>query len=196
MSSISADCFVVINGPQDGAEFPIVRAPFYIGQDPGCAVRIRLDTAVRPFHAAVSVVSEGYRVRKTNSGPVFVNGNRTGALRSRIVRSGGTVQVGNTLLAFESAPGGLASRSRGIVTESDFVWAVRRAVLFLVSLLSTFVTGLTWIVRRLLGSWLAILSVLVLLYLFWPWFHSVVQMALYTVYYRLIWRLIGQILGS
>jgi hypothetical protein len=120
------DAIVVIHGPEDGAEYPIVRAPFYIGSDPSCAVNIRLDEAVRPFHAYVTAVPEGYRVRRFDTEPVYVDGKGTGRFRSRVVRSGGQIQVGNTLLCVECALDGLASRSYGVGTESDLIWAIRR----------------------------------------------------------------------
>ena len=70
------DCFVVINGPEDGTEHPVVRAPFHIGRDPSCAAGVSLDTGVRPFHALVTVVADGYRVRRNDGAPVFVDGKR------------------------------------------------------------------------------------------------------------------------
>ena len=55
---VRPDAFIVVNGPQDGTEFPIMRAPFNIGQDSTCAVNVRLDGAVRGFHATASQVGE------------------------------------------------------------------------------------------------------------------------------------------
>lgn len=120
-----ADVFEVVNGPEDGAEFPVPRTPVDIGSDPGCGVHISLDPDVKWFHARVTVVSDGYRVRRLTGGPVYVNGKRAGVIRSRIARNGGIVQVGNTELALRCASGGLAGRSVGLPSESDLGWLLR-----------------------------------------------------------------------
>jgi len=120
------DHFVVINGPEDGAEFPITRTPVYIGKDPQCAIILRLDNAIEPYHARITVVSDGYRIRSIGGAPVFVGGKRVGTLFSRIVHDGEFVQLGNTFLALECAPDGLAVRSHGMPTESDIVWLFRQ----------------------------------------------------------------------
>ena len=178
------DCFVVVNGPEDGTEFPIVRGPFYIGHDPSCMVNIRLDPAVRSFHALVSVVSDGYRVRRSDETPVYVNGRRAGMFRSRFVRSGGCIQVGQTTLCLECAPDGLASRSFGMVTESDFAWAVRSGARSLFRLGRGLLRFLSTVFGRLLGSWVAIGAIMALLYLTWPQFRYTVQRVAYYLYYR------------
>jgi hypothetical protein len=121
------DYFVVINGPEDGAEFPIARTPNYIGSDPHCAVNLRLDSDIEPYHARVTVVSDGYRIRGIGGAPVFADGKRVGSLFSYILRDGEFVQAGNTLLALECAPDGLASRSRGMASESDIGWMLRQS---------------------------------------------------------------------
>ncbi|MCL4691313.1 MAG: FHA domain-containing protein [Candidatus Hydrogenedentes bacterium] len=166
-----ADSFVIINGPEDGTEFPVVRAPFHIGSESACPVQIRLDMNVDDLHALVTVVSDGYRVRRTSRNPVFVNGKRTGSLLSRIVRNGGTIQVGNTLLAVDCSPDGLARRSRGIVYESDFGWAIQTAGRATARAVRNVFTWLYELVRRLLSSKLAIASILFLLLVFWPSFR-------------------------
>ncbi|MFO7975406.1 MAG: FHA domain-containing protein [Candidatus Hydrogenedentota bacterium] len=120
------DHFVVINGPEDGAEFPITRTPVYLGNDPQCAINLRLDNAIKPYHARVTVVSDGYRIRSIGGAPIFVDGKRVGTLFSRIIRDGEFVQVGNTFLALECAPDGLAVRSRGMPSESDIAWLMRQ----------------------------------------------------------------------
>jgi hypothetical protein len=190
------DCFVIVNGPQDGTEYPITRAPFRIGQDPNCAVNLRLDTNVRPYHAQGSVVSEGYRIRRLDAAPVFVNGKRVGAVRSRIVRSGGTVQVGNTLLILECAPDGLASRSRGIMAESDLAWALRHGVLRVRRFLRAAWKTARFVLGRLLTSWLAIAALLLLCYVFWPWFRDKVDDMAFFVYDRIVNGVISRLTGS
>ncbi len=120
------DTFEAVNGPEDGTEFPVTRSPVDIGADPGCGIVLQCDRDVQRIHARVTVVSEGYRIRKRQGGgAVYVDGRRAGAIRSRIVRHGGIVQVGNTELALQCAPDGLASRSHGLPQESDIGWAVR-----------------------------------------------------------------------
>lgn len=122
---LQPDAFEVVNGPEDGTDFPVTRTPFDIGCDAGCGVMLRLDPEIKRYHARVTVVAEGYRIRRLANGPVWVDGRKVGIVRSRIVRSGGTVRVGGTDLCFVAAPEGLASRSYGMPTESDFGWALR-----------------------------------------------------------------------
>ncbi|MBI1317807.1 MAG: FHA domain-containing protein [Candidatus Hydrogenedens sp.] len=123
----AGDCFEIINGPEDGTEFPIARAPFDLGSDPGCGVSIRLDDTVPRFHARITVVAGGYRVRRISDTALFVNGSRVGRVRSRIVRAKDVITAGRTELCVRLAEGGLASRSYGLPTESDASWAVRVA---------------------------------------------------------------------
>ena len=121
------DTLTVVNGPEDGAEFPITRAPFSIGQDATCAVGLRLDNTIQRVHARATSAADGYRIRGATGAPVYVNGKRAGMARSRILRSGDSLRIGYTDLVLECAPDGLASRSRGLVLESDLVWTLRRA---------------------------------------------------------------------
>jgi hypothetical protein len=191
-----SDCLIVVNGPEDGVEFPIVRAPMHIGNDPLCAAHLSLDSGVRPLHALVTAVSDGYRVRRVGTGTVYADGKPAGMLRSRIVRTGGTVQVGETVLVLECAVDGLARRSRGLVTESDFGWAVQRVL----HAGTRSVTGLVRFVGRMAGrilsSWLAIAAVLFLVYAFVPgaraWVNWVLGSAYSFVYYRVIAPLMSQ----
>lgn len=181
-----ADCFVIVNGPEDGTEFPIVRAPFNMGSDTSCAVQVRLDQDVTDLHALVTVVSDGYRVRSTGRGPVLVNGKRTGTLKSRIVRNGGMVQIGHTLVAVDCSPDGLARRSRGIVSESDLGWAVQAGAVRLWRFGRRSIYLLFDLLRRILTSWLAIASILFLLFLFWPAFQHRVMGVVWYVYYSIL----------
>tara|TARA_R110001592_G_scaffold138144_2_gene356734 strand:- start:615 stop:1202 length:588 start_codon:yes stop_codon:yes gene_type:complete len=122
------DMLEVINGPEDGTEFPISRAPVIVGMDLGCDVNIRLDEAIELFHARLTVVSDGYRVRKIRGGRLSVNGKRAGVLRSRILREGEILEVGNTEFYLRCAPDGLARRSRGIPSESDAFWMLQTGI--------------------------------------------------------------------
>lgn len=187
------DCFIVINGPEDGTEFPIARAPFNIGQDPSCAVNVRLDTTVRPIHARATLVSDGYRIRSKEGVPVYVNGKPAGTIRSRIVRSGGVIQLGHTLLVLECAPDGLAGRSRGIDTANDFVWAAREGAHQFARLARAALRVALRTAARLVTSWMGVVAVLILLYTFWPWFHAWVNYLLQSVYYHLINSLIRRV---
>lgn len=119
------DRFEVINGPEDGTQFPVTRTPVDLGSDGQCLVHLRFDGKVDPVHARISVVEGGYRVRRCGRGAVLVDGRRTGRVRSRIVRHGGIVTVGGTELCLQLAGHGLASRSYGLTFESDSSWVVR-----------------------------------------------------------------------
>jgi len=180
------DRFIVVNGPEDGTEFPVIRAPFHIGSEPSCRVSIRLDSAVRPLHALATVVSDGYRLRRLDRTPLFVDGKRAGMLRSRIVRSGGTVQVGQTLLVVACAPDGLARRSRGIVTESDLAWFAKHLIGKLVAAVRGLLRWVLGLFGRLITSWLAIGSMLFLLYVFWSPLRWRVNHFFSWLYYRVI----------
>ena len=190
------DCLTVLNGPEDGTEFPIVRAPFNIGRDPACSVNVRLDVDVRPFHVLVSVVSDGYRLRRLEGGPVYVNGKRTGLVRSRLLRSGGVVQVGSTMLTLECAPDGLARRSRGLVFESDLAWLLRAVWKRVWRLTRGVFRLVATIVGRVLGSPLGITAALVLAYLFVPPFQRAVNGVAYMAYQKLILGVLRQFLSS
>ena len=183
----SIDSFVVVNGPEDGMEFPVVRSPFNIGRDASCTVNVRLDTAVRNIHAHVAVVSDGYRIRRADAAPVYVNGHRTGMVRSRVARSGDLVQIGQTVLSLDCRPEGLASRSHGIVAENDVVWAVHKGSLALYGLVLGLLQFLRAIFGRLVGSWLGIGAVVVILYLAWPWFHDWATYVFLRVYYMIVY---------
>lgn len=128
MTPVQHDTIMIINGPEDGTEFFVSRAPILVGTDPTCGVNIRLDANVQPVQAQLTPVGEGYRVRSNSNAPVYVNGKRAGGVRSRVLRPGDKLRVGHTLLALQCAPDGLASRSRGLVLESDLAWALRKGV--------------------------------------------------------------------
>lgn len=163
-----ADRFEIVSGPEDGTEFPIVRTPFDVGADPSCGILLRLDQEVRPVHARVTVVAEGYRIRRLGNGPVWVNGKRAGIVRSRVVRNGGIVRVGRTDLCFVAAPEGLAGRSYGMPQENDLSWALR----LLLRWCTRFVPGLFRFLHESFGGTLKlILPVVALLFAleyFWP----------------------------
>lgn len=178
---VSTDSLVVVNGPEDGTEFPIVRAPFEVGRGPECAACVTLDVAVRPQHARVWAVSDGYRVRRTTHCAVYVDGKRAGRFRSRLLREGGTLQVGHTLLALQCAPDGLASRSHGMVLQSDAAcfahWCAGKT-LGAAGLLAKALRGI-------LHNKLLLAGALVALYLFWPAFHGLVNGLAGAAWYRI-----------
>jgi len=153
------DLFEVLNGPEDGASFPLVGARADMGSDPDCHVLVRLDPGVMPRHARVSVVADGYRIRSLERPCAVVDGKPAGLIRSRIVRHGGTVRVGQTELALVCAPDGLASRSRGLPQESDLSWALRISAVHVTAFAMALWRGL----RRLLGRLLVPVVLLVLL---------------------------------
>jgi len=125
MSAEYTDSFEIVNGPEDGVAFPIIRSPFNIGTSADCAVYLTFDKKVFPVHCRVTVVSGGYRVRSTAGTPVYINRKRSGMVWARIARSGDTIQIGETSLCVVCAPDGLAKRSIGMPTESNLVWLVR-----------------------------------------------------------------------
>lgn len=122
----STDAFIVVNGPEDGAEFPITQAQFVLGGAADCAINVGLDESISDYHARATVVSDGYLIRATGPAPVYVNGRRAGLIVSRIVRNGGRVQMGGTMMVCRCAPEGLAHRSRGVRHANDLAWALRK----------------------------------------------------------------------
>ena len=189
------DTLVVLNGPEDGAEFPIARTPVHLGSDPSCHVYLRLDTSIQPRHVLITVVSEGYRVRSLDMPTATVNGKPAGPIRSRILRPGGPRQVGRTVLTVRGAPDGLAKRSRGLPHESDLGWAVRRAF---VGLGQRAVRLGWWVWERLkmlTTSGKAISLLLVALYLLWDPFRSWVNSAGRHIYHQIILPILEQIQG-
>ena len=119
------DMLEIINGPEDGTEFPINRAPLIVGSDFSCEINVRLDEAVQRYHARLTAVGDGYRVRKIHGGNLAVNGKSAGVIRSRVLREGNILTVGNTEFYLRCAPDGLARRSRGLPVENDVVWSLR-----------------------------------------------------------------------
>jgi len=173
----TGDCFEIVNGPEDGTEFPIARAPFDIGADPGCGVSIRLDDAIVRFQARITAVAGGYRVRRIADAPVWVNGSKAGRIRSRIARSKDIIKVGRTELCVRIAEGGLASRSYGLPTESDASWALR-------ALVRTLRKTIGWVLGLARGGVFSKLlfaaAVLAVASFFSPWVR-------YYVFYALDW---------
>jgi hypothetical protein len=80
----------------------------------------------------------------------------------------------------------LASRSHGIVSESDLGWAAQQAGRWLWDSVKSGVNLLFTLLGRIVTSWLAILSIVFLLYLFWPWFRFNVQVLFYRIYHAII----------
>ncbi len=165
------DNLQVINGPEDGTDFPIIRSPFYIGSDPHCEVTLVMDGTVEPLHALLSVVSEGYRVRRISPSPVWVNGKRVGRIFSRILRDGDMLRVGDTVLVLQCSREGLASRSIGAVSESDLGWLVRRTARFLVQGVRSVVSFTAWLIRSLFSSWWFFVGLLIAAYVLSPTFR-------------------------
>jgi hypothetical protein len=176
------DCFEVVNGPEDGATFPIVRGPFHIGSDPLNAVHISLDDDVAANQALVSVVSDGYRVRRVGRAPVYVDGRSAGYVRSRVVRDGGVVRVGNTELMLAAAPDGLARRSRGAVGQSDAAYAVQQTGRLAVRVARGVLSLGGYLLAQLLSHWWLVLAILVAMYFTWPAFHWQVRGYLNAIY--------------
>lgn len=188
----TTDTLTVVNGPEDGTEFPLSRAPFMIGRGAACAVNLRLDGSVEQVHARATSASDGYRVRGTTSAPVFVDGKRAGIVRSRILREGGYLKVGHTELVLECSGDGLASRSGGLVSESDVAWALRKGIGGLARLLAKVSVRVPILVFR---RWkLILLAALILLYLFVPSFRGL-SLAFASNILALGRRVLAQVLG-
>ena len=189
------DCFCIINGPEDGAEYPIHRVPFTMGSDFKCAVNPRLDKTVHDEQARVTVVSDGYRVRSIRGLPVYVNGKRTGGILSRIVRNGDIVQLGHTLITLDCAPDGLVSRSQGIDYENDFVWAIGHGMRGALQGVKGFFSLLRRLLRSIIAFWKStgLLGILFLgAYIFYLPFRYFVNNTFMNLYYNIadfIWRL-------
>ncbi|MEK7793286.1 MAG: FHA domain-containing protein [Candidatus Hydrogenedentota bacterium] len=176
-----ADTLAVINGPEDGAEFALTRSPITIGQTADCAVVVRLDNTVQERHATATAVAGGYRIRSTG-GPVYVGGKRTGSVRSRVLRPGEVLRVGYTEFVLECAPGGLASRSRGVSMESDAIWFLRKLTDLFAGVIASVIGLLFSLVRGIQRHWTWI-AVPGFVFLFWfaPPFRNFVYRLINTV---------------
>jgi len=119
------DTLTVINGPQDGIDYPLTERIIAIGSEAGTGIQVSLDSLIQPRHAAVTPVGNGYRVRGLCNRIVTVGGKKAGRLKSRILRHGDILKIGHTELVLECSVDGLASRSEGISFENDVVWAIR-----------------------------------------------------------------------
>lgn len=190
--TFGADRFVAINGPEDGAEFPVTRSPFTIGNCHTNAVNVTLDQSVERLHCHVTVVSEGYLIRGMGKARVYVDGKRATPVRSRIVRAAGVVQVGQTLLSLETSPEGLASRSRGIGAVNDFRWALETFFSGFLSLLTGLFHVVYALAARLITSKIAVGAALIAAYVFVPQVNYVVRWAIWNAYYRVITPIIQQ----
>ena len=164
------DTFVVVNGPEDGAEFTVSRSPVHVGSDSNSHIVLRLDNGVELEHCKLSAENGGYRVRGVGKGRSYVDGKRVGLVRSRIAKEGSTVQIGNTMMVLECAPDGLARRNRGVGPAADLIWAVRT----LVTESWRAVSGLSRLIfdmlRSFYSSWIAIAIILAIVYFTVPAF--------------------------
>jgi len=174
------DMLTVINGPEDGAEFSIVRAPFTIGSANSCFVNIRLDSEVTGIQAEGNAVEDGYSIRSMSKAPVYVNGKKTGRSRSQVLRAGQLLKVGATELVLECAQGGLASRSKGIKSggggarfaKSLLSGGFKRGNMLL-SRVYAYIPRIMW---GLLKRWkLTIIAALILGYFFVPGFGGMLR---------------------
>lgn len=153
------DRLEVVNGPEDGTQFPLTRTPADIGAGPSADIHIRFDSKIAPSHARITVIADGYRIRRLDRSAVWAGGKRAGKIHSRIVRDGDIIRVGNTEIALRCAPGGLAGRTRGIAVETDVEWAVRLLGARLRPFFRSVVRGTRWFLRRV-GIPLAVVAVL------------------------------------
>lgn len=119
------DAFVIINGPQDGTEFPIVEREVLIGSSSQCTVNVVLDRNVLPEHGIATAMAGGYCIRSTSASEIEVNGQRAGRLKSRMIRPGEILRVGYTELQLECSADGMARRSAGVKMPGDLVWFLK-----------------------------------------------------------------------
>ncbi|HIA47413.1 MAG TPA: hypothetical protein EYN96_05450 [Candidatus Hydrogenedentes bacterium] len=127
-SAGSPDVFIVLNGPQDGTEFPVGASAIQIGQEGSCTVNLLLDQDVQPIHATATAMGKGYTIRATTNSPVIVEGKKATRFKSRVLGSGEIMRVGYTDLMLECSPDGMSSRSQGIALQNDFGWAAKNLV--------------------------------------------------------------------
>ena len=153
------DQFEVLNGPEDGTQFPVTRTPVDIGTDPSCGIALRLDAKVKPHHARIAAISDGYRVRSLGAGSVRVNGKSAGATKSRVIRSGEILQVGNTQFCLQCASDGLAGRSRGLVTESDLAWVFWQLLKKFALVLRVTIRTVQSLPKKLMKHWFSVFLV-------------------------------------
>lgn len=196
MKNVGApDSLYIINGPEDGTEFAIGRAPVTFGSDGSCMVALRLDRTVIAEHAVGTLVPDGYRIRCTTTAPAYVNDKRVGKIFSQILRAGDVLKLGHTELILECAPDGLASRSRGISLENDFVWLIRHSVTGLLTTTQNILRWLLRVPRWLFRGWrIPALVVAVVLFYTYPPFNrfiwSIINL-LQDIYYLITDRIFG-----
>lgn len=89
----------VVGGPFFGKEFLIDTTETLIGRVGGCHVVLFKDPAVAPQHAVVRTAGNGYRLEALAGSPVHVNGRN---VHSHLLRQGDSIQLGGTVLRFES----------------------------------------------------------------------------------------------
>lgn len=182
--SRSVDQLVVINGPLDGADYPIVRYATQIGGNGMCDIVVQHDAKAENTIARTVPVRRGYRIRRTGKGRVLVEGKGVGKWRSRTLRQRGVLQIGQTMLVLKLGEGGLSARRMGSLLETDPAWIGRRA--FAVCRAGwqqalRWRTGRKW-ARRIRDNWLWVsVTVCVALYFFHPPFRQWVNWAGATV---------------
>jgi hypothetical protein len=110
---IAGDALEVLNGPEDGAVLPLRGGVAEAGSGGDCLVQLRLDPNIRPRHARLIGTRDGYVVRALERGTVRVDGARVGHLRSRKLRAGHILRLGNSELYLHLCPECEEDRSRG-----------------------------------------------------------------------------------
>jgi hypothetical protein len=189
MNENATDYFEVVDGPEDGVEYPITRTPVDIGSNPDCGIFMNFDRAVSPHHARVTVVSGGYRVRSMARPSVMVDGKHSGKIFARIVRNGGVIRVGATSFCLRCAPDGLASRSIGIPLESNWVWLLRSLGSKTWRLLDYPLRLLLSVPRKILGMAVPLILLLAAVQYFRPgliqysllWIRSMIQWGIWKI---------------
>ncbi len=179
---VHRDTIAVINGPEDGNLYPIVKPPCFVGSDISCGVQIRLDRSVQGRHVMLTPANGGYRVRCLTTVPAFVNGRRVGQFHSLVLCPGGELRVGYTTLTLKAPADGLAQRFRGVDLHGDLSWTLRLIGSTTRSAVSGVVSLLTTIFGGLLRHWkIAIPLGLVIGYAFVPPVRNLILWAIYYI---------------
>lgn len=160
-SAGSPDVFIVLNGPQDGTEFPIGAPAIEIGQDNSCTVNLQLDQNVQPVHAIATAMGTGYTIRANTNAPVFVEGKKATRFKSRVIRPGEIMRVGYTDLLLECSPDGMSGRSEGIPLQNDFAWAAKNIFRSAIGVLEQLGRLVLLLPRYALRHWFITIIVLV-----------------------------------
>lgn len=97
-------CLMIMNGPEDGRIFPLIKDSIAIGRLDTNEVPLVLDPVVSRNHARVTREGGRFLIADLNSRyGTEVDGVKIEAGGKRELRHGSTIQIGETLLEFRTA---------------------------------------------------------------------------------------------